>query len=127
MGQADNTSYLVEATRERSRAARCRAIAAIAELQAANQTITPSSVAQTSRVSRQWLYTCPETLTAIRTAASQSRPATAVRNVPRASNASMQQRIDALTDDNRRLKQRVADLEQRLATVYGSLRARSAT
>lgn len=37
--------------------------------------------------------------------------------------ASLQCRVEVLTDDNQRLRQRVDELEQRLAAVYGEWRS----
>jgi chromosome segregation ATPase len=43
-----------------------------------------------------------------------------------ASLASLRRRLESATDENKRLRKRVAELEARLATLYGELRLRQA-
>lgn len=124
MPPADNGHYLTQAARHRAADARRRALAAIKNLAAEGQQVTPTTVARHAGVSRQWLYTYDEAMDAIRSA----RPAAAGRGalpmLP-ATVASLRRRLEATTDDNKRLRQRVADLEAQLAAVYGELRARN--
>jgi hypothetical protein len=124
MSRADNSHVLIEAARRRSRSARQRTLEALAILAASGEAVTPTSVARRAGVSRQWLYTFDEALEAIRVA----RPADRSIGAPPGqgpSAASLQRRIEALTDDNQRLRRRVRELEQRLAGLYGQWRARS--
>ena len=73
-------------------------------------------------VSRQWLYKFGEALEAIR-AAAPAEPAGLVPQGQRASLASRKRRVETLTDDNRRLRERVEELEGRLVSVYGVMRS----
>lgn len=118
----DNSAYLRAASRRRSEAARQRTLEAIASLVAEGQTVTPTLVAKRAGVSRQWLYAFDQALAAIRGA-----PVAALRKAApgsqRASPASLQRRIEVLTDENSRLRQRVEELEYRLASAYGALRS----
>lgn len=124
MPRADNSHHLLAAAQRRASDVRRRAIAAVADIAAAGDPVTPSAVARRAGVSRQWLYTCDEAMAAMREAAGGQNENTA-RVPPKqaASPASLQRRIEALTDDNKRLRQHAADLERRLAAVYGELRA----
>jgi hypothetical protein len=125
MTRADNTSLLIEAARRRSRSARHRTLEAVAILAASGEAVTPTAVARRASVSRQWLYTFDEALDAIRAASASGRSTRSV--VPHAqgpSAASLQRRVEALTDDNQRLRGRVQELEQRLAALYGQWRAK---
>jgi hypothetical protein len=96
---------------------------AVTAMDAAGEAVSPTTVARRARVSRQWLYTFDEALEAIRAADAATRSTGSA--VPRAqapSAASSQRRIEALTDDNQRLRRRVQELEQRLAAMYGEWR-----
>lgn len=122
MTRADNSSLLIEAARRRSHSARQRTLEAVAILAACGEAVTPTAVARRASVSRQWLYTFDEALEAIRAANAAHHSTRSV--VPPAqgpSAASLQRRVEALTDDNQRLRQRVQELEQRLAALYGAV------
>lgn len=118
----DNSASLRASARARSANARRRTLEAITQLISEQMAVTPTSVARRAGVSRQWIYTFQEALTAIREAPSPARQG-AVPAAQRASAASLQRRIEILTDDNHRLRLRVAELEHRLAGAYGMLRS----
>ncbi len=121
-GESDNSAALRAAAQRRSDLARQRTLEAIAWLVAENQVVTPTSVARRAGVSRQWLYTFDEALEAIRRAAT-THPTAPVPRDQRASVASLQRRLEVLTEDNRRLRCQVGELEERLARAYGELRS----
>jgi hypothetical protein len=125
MTRADNSHFLIEAARRRSHDARQRTLKAVAILTASGEAVTPTAVARRAGVSRQWLYTFDEALEAIRAATVPDPPARSVMPPSqRTSVASLQRRVEALTDDNQRLRRCVAELEQRLAALYGEWRTR---
>ena len=117
---AGNVDMLREATRRRSESARRRVDAAIELLVRRGEVISPTSVARAAGVSRQWLYTDPARLAVIRK--HQVDGVAPIQHHRPASSPSQMRRIEALLDDNRRLRTRVETLEGRLATLYGELR-----
>ena len=121
-GRSDNSAALRASAQRRSEVARRRTLEAIAAIVAENEAVTPTAVARRAGVSRQWLYTFDDALSAIRLAAS-TRPPTPVPQDQRASFASMQRRLEVLSEDNRRLRHQVGELEDRLARAYGALRS----
>jgi len=121
-GRSDNSAALRASAQRRSEVARRRTLEAIAAIVAENEAVTPTAVARRAGVSRQWLYTFDDALSAIRLAAS-TRPATPVPQDQRASLASMQRRLEVLSEENRRLRHQVGELEDRLARAYGALRS----
>jgi hypothetical protein len=127
MPPTDNSQHLAEAARHRSADTRRRALAAIALLTADGRQVSPTTVARHAGVSRQWLYTCHEAMDAIEAARAHSDGPTHTRPPQQASTASLRRRVELLTDDNKRLRQRVADLEAQLAILYGALRTRRTT
>jgi hypothetical protein len=120
MSRADNTAFLVQAARRRSVDARKRTMQAIADLTAAGEPITPTAVARKAGVSRQWLYTFPDAHHAIRASPSEAPPPVASTS---ATNASWQRRVEALSDENQRLRRKVEELEERVARLYGLRRS----
>src|SRR3954452_9355030 len=97
-----------------------RATAALAELAEQGAQISFQSVARRAGVSRQWLYDQP----ALRTQIEQlrERPAQGVPARKRASDASPQQRLRGLLDDNQALREQVRALTHELALAYGQQR-----
>ena len=77
--------------------------------------------ARAAGVSRQWLYTDTTRLAAIRLHQTDD---TTQPPGSRASRPSQLRRIELLLDDNGRLRERVAELGARVATLYGELRSR---
>lgn len=123
MTRADNSLLLVEAAHRRSVEARRRALDAVTALADAGLPVNPTTVARHARVSRQWLYTFDGARQAIAAVAPQvhSQPDAPPR-AQRPTTASLQRRLEAVTDDNHRLRQRVRELEDRLAGLYGQWR-----
>jgi Family of unknown function (DUF6262) len=97
-----------------------RATAALAELAEQGAQISFQSVARRAGVSRQWLYDQP----ALRTQIEQlrERPAQGVPARERASDASLQQRLRGLLDDNQALREQVRALTHELALAYDQQR-----
>jgi Family of unknown function (DUF6262) len=121
MSRADNTQYLLQAARQRSGDARKRTMQAIADLAAAGQPVTPTTVARKAGVSRQWLYTFPDAHDAMRGSPSGSPPPVAASSA--ANQASWQRRVEALSDENQRLRRKVKELEDLVARLYGLRRS----
>lgn len=120
--QADNAHHLLTAARKRSEKARDRATQALKQLHQAGRTATVSELARTAEVSRSWLYTQPDILDHLQ---QQNRPHQSSPSGAsvRASEASLHrrlqlahQRIRQLSDENNRLR-------ERLARSHGALRA----
>lgn len=124
--QTDNTRHLLAATRKRSERARTRAAEALKQLRETGKTATVSELARMAGVSRSWLYTQPDLLDLLQQLNGSNRTSTS-GVVTRASDASLRrrlelahQRIRQLTDENIRLR-------ERLARVHGALRASNQT
>lgn len=101
-----------------------RAGVALRELERAGEPISFQAVARHAHVSRQWLYKQP----ALRAEIERSRSArpTATPTVPpaeQASRASLNQRVETLLDENRRLRRENSELKQELALAYGHQRS----
>jgi hypothetical protein len=126
VSRADNTPALLAATRRRSDDARQRTLEAIEALTTAGAAVTPTAVARQARVSRQWLYASHEARDAIRAASTTADSTRSPVPTPQQpSLASWQRRVETLTDDNQRLRRRVQELEERLASVYGQWRCQT--
>ncbi len=94
---------------------------AIADLAAAGESVTPTTVAHRAGVSRQWLYTFPDAHHAIRASSSASPPPVTASSA--ANQASWQRRVEALSDENQRLRHKVKELEDLVARLYGLRRS----
>ncbi|WP_354962061.1 DUF6262 family protein [Arthrobacter sp. Bi83] len=119
--RTDNTHHLLAAARHRSDKARQRAEEALKQLDQTTQPASVSELARTAGVSRSWLYTQPDLLERLQQRKRPGRTSPTGSSV-RASETSMQrrlqlahQRIQQLTDENRRL-------QDRLARAHGALR-----
>ena len=121
--RADNTSHLIAASRERTERTRAKACDALAAM--TDGPVTVARLATTAGVSRAWLYRQPHLLEQIDKLAT-TRPAHSTPNLPasqRASDTSLRQRLELahqriaqLTEDNRLLR-------NELANAYGAARA----
>ncbi|MFD6107647.1 DUF6262 family protein [Nocardia salmonicida] len=122
MPLADNTRFLLEATRQRSTEARKRAEAAITTATCGTGRITVAGIAKTAGVSRSWIYTQPDLVDAI--SALQQQNPSADRTAPTAATVeSLQTRLEAANERSKQLRTQVTQLTAQLETAYGEIRA----
>ncbi|MFF1548107.1 DUF6262 family protein [Streptomyces sp. NPDC058291] len=121
MPPADNTAALAEATRRRSERARRDAENAITAAQRSGSRTSFAAIAKTAGVSRSWLYTQHDLVTAIRQLQNR-QPATERTGSQPASGASIQRRLDAALARIKQLRAENSDLARRLETAYGEIR-----
>ncbi|MGQ4358215.1 DUF6262 family protein [Streptomyces drozdowiczii] len=121
MPPADNARFLVEASKARSRQARERAEEAIKAAARRNERPTVVGIANAAGVSRSWLYTQTDLITAIN---QLQQRAPALHRSPRnaASDASLHRRLETALERNRQLRDQVADLTRKLETAHGEIR-----
>jgi hypothetical protein len=120
----DRSDVLARAARSKREAARERAAGAIRQLERERQPITFKAVAARAHVSRQWLYTQPDLRQEIeRLRRHQTDAGQASQAGERASRASLQQRVELLLEENRRLRAEITDLKAELAIAHGQRRA----
>src|SRR6478609_32908 len=103
--RADNSHHVIAAARQRSRATRRRAIAALRTLDNAGTQVSFDAVAREAKVSRSWLYSQPDLRAEIERL--RSRPRTTTRPVPdrqRTTDASLRQRLQLATTRIRALE-----------------------
>jgi hypothetical protein len=115
--RADNSRHIIAAAKRRGEYTRAKAIQAVRTLDAQGVPVTFQTVAQHAGVSRSWLYAQPDLRAEIDRlrAAHRRAPALPVPTRQRASDASLlrrleaaQQRIRQLTEENRRLREHLA-------------------
>lgn len=132
MPPADNTRYLLDATRRRSDDARQRAEHALTQAARGDSNGTGSSrvtvvgIAKAAGVSRSWLYTQPDlidTITRLQQRHDQRQPAPARTGPQPATVVSLQNRLDAANHRNKQLRGQVAELTKQLEAAYGEIRA----
>ncbi|WP_329438222.1 DUF6262 family protein [Streptomyces canus] len=121
MPPADNTAALAEATRRRSERARSHAEKAITAAQRSGSRTSFAAIAKTAGVSRSWLYTQHDLVTAIRQLQNR-QPATERTGAQPASVASIQRRLEAALARIKQLRAENSDLARRLETAYGEIR-----
>ncbi|MFB7032375.1 MULTISPECIES: DUF6262 family protein [unclassified Streptomyces] len=121
MPPADNARFLVEASKARSRQARERAEEAIKTAARRSERPTVVGIANAAGVSRSWLYTQTDLITAIN---QLQQRAPAPHRAPRhaASDASLHRRLETALERNRQLRDQVADLTRKLETAHGEIR-----
>jgi hypothetical protein len=126
--RADNSRFLVQAAHRRSHATRQRAIGALRRLAAIGEPVTFDAVARTAGVSRSWLYAQADLrleIGRLRADPQQSRssrpPSIPARQ--RASEASLRQRLEAVSVEARRLRAENQQLREQLAWALGERRA----
>lgn len=117
---------LVAAASAKRSAALQRAEAALRELEASGEPVNFQAVARRAGVSRQWLYKQPGLRSKIEHSRT-ARPAGGPNLPPgeRASRASLNQRVEGLLEENRRLRREITELTDELALAYGQQRAAS--
>lgn len=130
--RADNSQHVVDAARRRSQATQQRAVAALRRMDDAGIAISFDSVAREAGVSRSWLYTNPELRDEIERLRQRRRsvPGRAIPDRQRTSDASLLRRLETangriheLQDDNRRLRDALAEAlgANRVVTARGSV------
>jgi hypothetical protein len=121
MPPADHTAALTQAARRRAEQARARAQKALAAAARTGRPSTVAGLARTAAVSRSWLYTQPDLITAIRRL--QQRQPTTDRTGPQpASLTSLQRRLEATLARIKQLRADNADLTRQLETAHGEIR-----
>jgi uncharacterized protein DUF6262 len=124
MTRTDNTRFLARANDERRQATLARARAAIEELDRDSRPVTFSSVAQTARVSRTWLYRqsdIRDTIVSLRSA--DPPPAPGVPSAQRMSTESLREQLDAARAEITRLRSDNLAMREQRARQLGIERA----
>jgi hypothetical protein len=120
MPSADATP-LTEAARRRAEQARARAERAIATASRTGHPTTVAGLARAGRVSRSWLYTQTDLITAVRQL--QQRHPAPERTGPQPSTVvSLRLRLDTALARIKQLRADNADLTRRLETAHGEIR-----
>lgn len=123
---ADNTRYLLQAARDRHDATMTRAADALRQLDQTGSPVSFRAVAETAGVSRAWLYRQPDLraeITRLRAGQADSSPPRPP-STQRGSEASRQRRIEALLEDNTRLRTENTRLHEQVARLLGERRDR---
>lgn len=118
---SEQPAPLNAAAQRKRNAALERAARALRELDTAGAAITFQSVARHAGVSRQWLYEQPDLRAQIEQLRDRARPA-GVPSAQRASEQSLRQRVQTLSDEVRRLREDNTALRAELALAYGRRR-----
>lgn len=121
MPPADNTRFLLEATRRRSADARERTQNTLTQVAKGRGRVTVAGIAKVAGVSRSWLYTQPDLIDAI-TRLQQRGPSPNRTGRQPATTVSLQNRLDAATHRNKQLRGEIAELTERLEAAYGEIR-----
>ncbi|MEV6949859.1 DUF6262 family protein [Streptomyces sp. NPDC051172] len=121
MPPADNTAALAEATRRRSHRARTNAEKAISAAQRTGSHTSFAAIAKEAGVSRSWLYTQQDLVTAIRQLQSRQPSSQRTGSQP-ASVASIQRRLDVALARIKQLRTENSDLASGLEAAYGEIR-----
>lgn len=121
MPPADNARFLVEASKTRSKQARERAEEAVKAAACRSERPTVVGIANAAGVSRSWLYTQTDLITAIN---QLQQRAPAPQRSPRhgATDASLHRRLETALERNRQLRDQVSDLTRKLETAHGEIR-----
>ena len=117
-----DTSALRRSAQERSEETRARVAQAIRVMDRRGDEINFVTVAERAGVSRQWLYTQADFRKEIESLRAQTGDLSAVPSSQRASEQSIRARLAVALDDNRRLREEVAQLKQELAVALGQHR-----
>jgi hypothetical protein len=124
MTPADNTERLRRAAQLRHEATTTRAEAALRQMRETGCAVSFRSVAEAAGVSRAWLYRQPAIRDEIDRLRSTHPAAHRPRHPapPRGSEESRQRRIEALLDDNTRLRAENTRLHRQVAVLLGERR-----
>jgi len=126
--RADNSHHIVAAARRRATATRRRAIAALRRMDNAGQPISFDALAREAKVSRSWLYAQPDLRAEIDRLRASRDPAPVQERLPhrqRASDASLRQRLQVMSERNRQLDTENRQLREALAVALGEQRTAS--
>ena len=126
--RADNSHHIVAAARRRATATRRRAIAALRRMDNAGQPISFDALAREAKVSRSWLYAQPDLRAEIERLRASWDPAPGRERLPdrqRASDASLRQRLQVMSERNRQLETENRQLREALAVALGEQRTAS--
>jgi hypothetical protein len=122
--RADNSTFVIAAARRRSQATHRRAVAALRRMETTGVAVTFDAVAREANVSRSWLYNQPDLRTEIERLRQRERPS-GRRPVPdrqRASEASLQRRLELASERVRHLEADNQRLRRALAEALGDRR-----
>lgn len=119
----DNTHYLQQWRQRRHQQALHAAAEALRAFDREGRPITFAGVAQAAGVSRGWLYKSPlaDELKQLRDIQQQA-PGVRLPAAQRSSDTSLRRRLEAATDDNKRLRAKVRRLTGELELALGALR-----
>ena len=123
--QADNSSHLILAARQRAERTRRQALTALRRLDATGAPITFEAVAREAGVSRSWLYTQDDLRAEIARLRERHRPPSPTPRTPdrqRASTASLLSRLEVATERIQQLEQANRQLRETLAQALGTAR-----
>jgi hypothetical protein len=122
--RADNSRFLIQAARDRHETTTTRASEALQRLDRAGEPVTYRAVAEAAGVSRAWLYRQPDLrveIDRLRTT-SQASSGPQLPATQRGSDESRQRRIEALLEDNKRLRAANTQLNDQVARLLGERR-----
>ena len=122
--RADNSTFVIAAARRRSQATHRRAVAALRRMDATGVVVTFDAVAREADVSRSWLYNQPDLRAEIERLRQRKR-LSGRRPVPdhqRASDASLQRRLELASERVRHLEADNKRLRRALAEALGDRR-----
>lgn len=123
--RADNSTFVIAAARRRSQATHRRAVAALRRMDTTGIAVTFDALAREAGVSRSWLYNQPDLRAEVERLRARGLPH-GRRLVPdrqRASDASLQRRLDLASERARHLEADNQRLRRALAEALGDRRA----
>jgi len=126
--RADNSHHIVAAARRRAIATRRRATTALRRMDNAGLPISFDALAREAKVSRSWLYAQPDLRVEIERLRARPNPAPHRERLPdrqRASEASLRQRLQIMSERNRQLENENRQLREALAVALGEQRTAS--
>ena len=122
--RSDNSRFIVAAAKERRDAALRRAYETINRVNEAGEPVTFAGIAAAASVSRGWLYRQPHIraeIDRLRIARAQVWPS-APPIAQQGSEESQRRRIEALLEDNKRLRDDCRELREQVARLLGENR-----
>jgi hypothetical protein len=121
MPSADNTAFLLEATRRRSQEARSRAEEAVQAAQKTREPVTVAGIARQAGISRSWLYTQTDLVDVINQIKAGAPSPVRTGQQP-ASVTSLKRRLEAALLRIKKLRAENAELTKRLEAAHGEIR-----